>query len=96
MSFSFPAAESPDGAFIHHYLVTVKNADFEKVVQYKIIGNYVDVKDGVINGTSHLDATLFGYSMTGLPAIKGCTVEVTAVDEYGNKGGTIFSETFDF
>lgn len=96
MSFSFPAAESPDGAFIHHYLVTVKNADFEKVVQYKIIGNYVDVKDGVINGTSHLDATLFAYSITGLPAIKGCTVEITAVDEYGNKGGTIFSDTFDF
>lgn len=96
ISFSFPAAESKDGAFIHHYAVTIKNGDYEKVGEYKIVGNYVDITDGVIDGTSHLDATLFGYSITGLPSIKGCTVEVTAVDEYGNRGGVISSEAFDF
>ena len=96
MTFSFPAATSPEGVFILFYAVTVYDGNGTAVASTKIIGNYCDSTKGVVDGTSHLDATLFSYEMSGIPSGRNYSVGIYAVDEYGNVGGSIYSNQFDF
>lgn len=96
VTFSFPAATAGENAFILFYAVNVYDSGGSTVTSTRIIGNYVDSKNGVLEGTSHLDATLFLYEMGGIPSGRGYTLEIYAVDEYGNMGGSLYSEPFDF
>ncbi len=87
IGFSFPAAKSNN--FILKYVVTVYDENGTELAKYNILGNYCDNKTGVVTGTNHLDATLFSYNISNINTKGTVRVELYAVDEYGNKSGTL-------
>lgn len=93
LHIKFPAAVSE--RIILHYTVRINKSSGEKYDEYKILGNWCDIKNGVAEGTSHKDAAYFEYDVP-VPDFE-FTAELTAVDEYGNYSEKIklFSNTKD-
>ena len=79
----FPAANSE--SYVLYYKITIKD-ESEKNKEFRVLGNWVDIKNGVVLGKSHKDAKIFEYE---LPPVIGDSdrfeLHVSAVDEYGSE-----------
>ena len=77
---------------ILQYRVTFKSDKGATLATKMTAGNIFDITTGIANGTSHLDATKFSYSMTGVSMTNTpFYVEIVAVDEYLNTSAPIVS-----
>lgn len=80
IKIKFRSAES--SRYILFYKVNISSNSED--MEYRILGNWCDTKNGVIEGSSHKDAKVFEYVIPCAGADK-ISVEIVAVDEYGNK-----------
>lgn len=81
---TFSAAES--SAYILFYRITISNSETGENKEFRVLGNWVDIKKGAVGGNTHKDAKAFEYVLP--PVISDnecCTLSVSAVDEYGNE-----------
>lgn len=82
LKIEFPAALSE--RYILYYKVIIRVDGVNK--EFRILGNWVDIQKGVIDGISHKDAKCFEYELP--PVVNNtddCKIQIVAVDEYGNE-----------
>ena len=86
IKIQFPAAVCERYVLYYKIIVTTGNADKE----FRVLGNWVDIRKGVLKGNTHKDAAYFEYELP--PVVKNgdpYKIQVIAVDEYGNESEPI-------
>lgn len=86
LNINIPAAKSEK--LIIHYVIGIYNDEGDLYDEYRILGNWCNVKNGVKAGKSHTDARVFEYELNDLNRVAR-TIGVTAVDEFGNRSEEI-------
>lgn len=89
VSVYFPTASSEGGANILRYWVRLTDEGGNVLKETYIIGNWVDIKTGVVKGNDHTDAESLLYEIKGFSAPGTYYVTIFPVDEYGNRGRSI-------
>lgn len=88
----FPAAISE--RYILYYKVIINIEGVNK--EFRVLGNWVDIRKGTLEGTSHKDARRFEYI---LPPVVNDTdnfkIKIVAVDEYGNESEPISVKSYN-
>lgn len=86
----FSAASSERYILYYRVIIKIEN---EADREFRILGNWVDIKKGAVDGTNHKDAKHFAYELP--PVIKdddNCSICLTAVDEFGNESEPVVAD----
>ena len=86
----FSAASSERYILFYRIVIKIEN---EPDREFRILGNWVDIKKGAVDGNNHKDAKHFAYELP--PVIKeddNGSICLTAVDEFGNESEPVVAD----